>query len=345
MGARNDLTDVPGFRVGSAEDVEALTGCTVVLCPEGGAAGGVDLRGGATGTREIDPLRASHLVDRCHAVVLTGGSAFGLDSASGVSRYLEERGVGFPTRFAPVPIVPAAVIYDLGVGRSDVRPDAAMGFAACQEAERGDPVRLGNAGAGCGATVGKVEGPSGAMKGGLGSASLEALPGLWVGALVAVNAFGDVYDGVGGPILAGARVPGSDPAAPVFVDTVEALRSRGGVAPSYAEPSNTVVGVIATHAALDKAGAAALARMASAGLARVIRPVHTQVDGDVVFALAAGERECDVNLLGAVAAEALQLAVIRAVLHAAPVAGIPCASDLAAQPDAFRKRRETPDEA
>lgn len=328
---RDDLTDVPGFRVGSAEDAAALTGCTVVLCPPEGAVGGVDQRGGAPGARETDPLRPLHLVDRCHAVLLAGGSAFGLDAAGGVVGYLEARGIGFETRAARVPIVPAAVLYDLGLGRADRRPDAAMGEAACREAEAGGAVRQGNAGAGCGATVGKALGLEQAMKGGLGSTSLEALPGLFVGALVVVNAFGDVIDPAGGRILAGTRLPDASiaalPGAPRFADTVEVLRARGGEPLTFRPTAtNTVLAVVATNARLDKEGANVLAQMAVAGLARSVRPVHTMVDGDTIFALAAGERPCDVSLLGALAADLLSRAVMRAVRAAHPAAGLPAAS-------------------
>ncbi|MBI2897322.1 MAG: P1 family peptidase [Deltaproteobacteria bacterium] len=320
---RDDLTDVPGFRVGSAEDLEACTGCTVVLCPEGGAVGGVDQRGGAPGTRETDLLRPLHLVERCHAVVLSGGSAFGLDSATGVVRYLESRRVGLPTPAALVPIVPCAVLYDLGIGRPHVRPDAAMGLAACYEAEKGGPVRLGNAGAGAGATVGKALGPAAAMKGGLGSASTSAVGAVVVGALVAANAFGDVVDPTTGEIVAGTRSPGSRE----FADTVEILRARasGASRPPSFSPESTVLAVVATNARLDKEGANVLAQMASAGLARVLRPAHTRVDGDTLFALAAGDHACDVNLLGALAADAVARATLRAVREARPLGGVPAA--------------------
>src|SRR3989338_1132819 len=199
----NPLTDVPGIRVAQAQDAEAITGCTVVLC-EAGAVGGVDQRGGAPGTREVDALHPMHLVQKAHAVVLAGGSAFGLDAASGVVKWLEERGVGFDTRVAKVPIVPAAILFDLGIGRADVRPDAAMGYRACQAAEAGRP-REGNAGAGLGCTVGKILGPGQGMKGGLGTASVDLGGGAIVGAIVAVNAFGDVIDPGSGQIIAGAR--------------------------------------------------------------------------------------------------------------------------------------------
>ena len=346
MPIRDDLTDVPGFRAGSAEDLEAATGCTVILCPKDGAVGGVDQRGGAPGTRETDPLSPLHLVSRCHAVLLTGGSAFGLDAAGGVVRFLEAAGVGFPTRAARVPIVPAAVLYDLGVGRADVRPDAAMGESACVEAERGEAMRLGNAGAGAGATVGKVNGIEWCMKGGLGAASLEVLPGVFVGVVVANNAFGDVVDPATSGILAGARIVGSPVDVPAFAETVSVMRERGGKPFGFAPPtegSNTVLAVVATNARLDKEGANLLARMANSGLARVIRPVHTLVDGDTVFALASGEVECDVNLLGAVAADLVARAVVRSVYRAKPLHGIPSAGDLRGPARGLRIRSVTPE--
>ena len=345
MGMRDDLTDVPGFRVGSAEDLEACTGCTVVLCPPDGAVGGVEQRGGAPGTRETDPLRPLHLVDRCHAVLLAGGSAFGLDAAGGVARYLERHGIGFPTRAARVPIVPAAVIYDLAVGRPDVRPDAAMGEVACLEAERGGKIRQGNAGAGCGATVGKVHGLECAMKGGLGSASSEVVPGIIVGALTIVNAFGDIIDPAGGRILAGARLPGSKPNTPAFADTISVLRALGGRPLAFAPPTNTVLAVVATNTRLDKEGANILAGMATAGLSRAIRPVHTMVDGDTVFALSFGERACDVSLLGAVAAETMTRAIVNAVLRAKALEGLPCASEIRLPEGGLRIRGGGPADA
>lgn len=339
---RDDLTDVPGFRVGSHEDLDAATGCTVVLCPREGAVGGVDQRGGAPGTRETDPLQPLHLVDRCHAILLTGGSAFGLDAASGVVRYLEARGIGFETRAARVPIVPAAVLYDLGLGRADIRPDGAMALQACEEAERGEPVRLGNAGAGCGATVGKVNGLEWAMKGGLGSASMEVLPGIFVGALVAVNPFGDVLDPATAGVLAGARVPGSAPDSPAFADTVQVLRQRGGKPLRFAPVStNTVIACVATNARLDKEGANVFARIAGTGLARCLRPAHSLVDGDTVFALSAGHAECDVNLLGALAADTLARAVVRAVMRAEPLFGLPTAATLRGTVRGLRVRAGT----
>lgn len=307
---RDDLTDVPGFRVGSAEDAGARTGCTVVLCPAGGAVAGVDQRGGAPGTREIDALAPGHLVARCHAVLLSGGSAFGLDAAMGVVRRLEAAGVGFATPHARVPIVPAAVIYDLGVGRGDVRPDAAMAERAYDEAERGEAMRLGRVGVGCGATAGKALGAAHATDAGLGAASEEVAPGLVVGAVVAMNAFGDVVDPVTGAIVAGTRAPDGSG----FADTRAVIRAMGPTAGlASRRAANTVLAVVATNARLDKEGAVVLARAASTGIGRVVRPAQTIVDGDTTFALAAGDEPCDPLLLAVVAADLVARAALSAV--------------------------------
>jgi L-aminopeptidase/D-esterase-like protein len=319
----NAITDVPGIKVGHATDLEALTGCTVVLC-EGGAVGGVDQRGGAPGTRETDALHPAHLVQRAHAVVLSGGSAFGLEAASGVVRYLEERGVGFDTRVAKVPIVPAAILFDLSLGDPKVRPDAAMGYAACQAASDG-PVAEGNVGAGTGATVGKILGLGQAMKSGLGTASVHLGGGLLVGAIVAVNAFGDVIDLSSGEILAGARaLRGSG-----FADTLAVMKSRVGKAIlHFAGRGNTVIGVVASNARLNKEEVNIVARMADDGLARAIRPSHTMLDGDTIFALATGKKKADVNTVGAYAAEMVATAIVRAVKAAEGVGGIPAYKDV-----------------
>lgn len=308
---RDDLTDVAGFRVGSADDPVARTGCTVVLCPADGAVAGVDQCGGAPGTRETDALAVGHVVTRCHAVLLTGGSAFGLDAASGVVRHLERAGIGFETPHARVPIVPAAVIYDLGVGRADVRPDGAMAEAACLEAEQGGPVRTGRVGVGCGATAGKALGTGYATDAGLGSASETIAPGLVVGALVVVNAFGDVVDPSTGAIVAGTRSPDGSG----FADSGKVLRGWGPAGPPRASVpgTNTVLAVVATSARLDKEGATVLARAAGTGLSRVLRPAHTLLDGDTVFALSSGEAACNPVLLGLVAADLVARAALRAV--------------------------------
>jgi L-aminopeptidase/D-esterase-like protein len=326
MALHNAITDVPGIRVGQADDPEALTGCTVVLC-EGGAVGGVDQRGGAPGTRETDPLRPMHLVQKVNAVLLAGGSAFGLDAAGGVVRYLEEHGVGFDVGVAKVPIVPAAILFDLGLGRVDVRPDAAMGYRACEVAST-DPPRQGNAGAGMGATVGKILGMAGAMKSGIGTASIELGGGAIVGAMMAVNALGDVIDPSTGSILAGARPAKVGPISlggkETFANTLLMMRSFvGKTALRFATRSNTVIGVVATNARLTKEEANKVAQMAHNGIARVVRPAHTMLDGDTIFALSTGDKNVDVSIVGAYAAEVVVQAIVRAVSEAEPAGGLP----------------------
>jgi L-aminopeptidase/D-esterase-like protein len=256
MKLHNSITDIPGIRVGHAQDDEALTGCTAILC-EQGAVGGVDQRGGAPGTREVDALHPMHLVQHVHGVVLAGGSAFGLEAATGAMRYLEEKGVGFDVRVARVPIVPSAILFDLGIGRADVRPDAAMGYQACQNASPNPPAE-GNFGAGTGATVGKILGMGQAMKGGIGNASLEIGAGVLVGAIAAVNAFGDVVNPENGQIIAGARAAEVGPlhigAPGYFADTLQVMRSIvGGPAPAVGQRGrNTVICVVATNAQRKK---------------------------------------------------------------------------------------------
>lgn len=311
------LTDVAGIEVGHAQDEAALTGCTVILARQGAVAGGC-IRGLAPGTRETDLLRAGTLVEQAHGILLTGGSAYGLAAADGVMRYLEERSVGYDTGIARVPIVPGAVIFDLALGDPRVRPGAAMGYAACEDASA-RAWRQGNVGAGMGASVGKVLGMAHASKGGLGMASLRA-GDLVVAALAVVNAWGDVVDPATGAILAGAR----DPAGQGFLDTARALRG-GDLAPGQ-RPSaftNTVIGVVATNARLDAARANELAAAAHDGLARAVRPAHTLYDGDAFFALAMGEVQAEFVQAAALAAEATTRAIINAVLAAAPVKGLP----------------------
>jgi len=331
MALQNAITDVSGIRVGHVDDREALTGCTVVLC-EKGAVGGVDQRGGAPGTRETDLLRPMHLVQKVHAIVLAGGSAFGLDSATGVVRYLEEKDVGFDVRIAKVPIVPAAILLDLGIGRSDIRPDAEMGYQACMRATE-DPPQEGNVGAGTGATVGKILGDIGSMKSGIGTASVEIGGGAIVGAIVAVNCFGDVLDPATGEIVAGARttkvgpvqIGGDEP----FADTQAVMKSLAGkTILRFAARTNTVIGVIATNAQLSKEETNYIARMGHDGLARVVRPAHTLFDGDTLFALSTGTKKADVNTVGAYGADVVAQAIYRAVLAAESVGDIPAAKDL-----------------
>ena len=326
MKLQNAITDVAGIRVGHAQDLAALTGCTVVLCTEG-AVGGVDQRGGAPGTRETDLLRPLHLVQHVHAVVLAGGSAYGLDAAAGVMRYLEEKEVGFDAGVARVPIVPAAILFDLAIGDASVRPDAAMGYQACLNASERRPAE-GNVGAGTGATVGKVLGMGQAMKAGIGTASIEIGAGLVVGAIIAVNAFGDVVDPTTGHILAGARStdPGLLPIGTpgYFADTLQVMKTLvGHTTMGFAAREHTVIGVVATNASLTKEEVNKVAQMAQADLARTIRPAHTMHDGDTLFALATGKQQADVSIVGAFAAEVTAQAVLRAVRTARPAAGLP----------------------
>ncbi len=324
------LTDVPGIEVGHAQDEEALTGCTVILCRHGAVAG-VDQRGGAPGTRETDLLKPVNLVEHVHAVLLTGGSAFGLEAADGVVRYLEERGIGFNVGVARVPIVPAAVIFDLTLGRADRRPDVPMGYRAAAAASR-QPVAEGNVGAGCGASVGKILGMKQAMKAGVGSAAVRLSGGIVVGALMVVNAFGDVIDPRTGRIVAGARsarfgpVQVGEPGG--FVDTLELMKKAiGRTLLQFATRSNTVIGVVATNARLSKAEATRMAQMAQDGVARTIRPAHTMLDGDTIFALSTGNKRTDLSVLGAVAAEVVAEAILRAVYKARAAGGLPGLAD------------------
>ncbi len=317
------ITDVPGIEVGQVTDERALTGCTVVLCRQG-ATVGVSVRGGGPGTRETDLCRPAHpLVSQAHAVLLAGGSAYGLAAADGVMRYLEEQGLGYDTGAARVPIVPAAILWDLGVGESQARPDAAMGYAACRAAAAG-PVAEGNAGAGTGAAVGWLLGRERCTKGGLGTASVAIGRRLVVGAIVAVNCLGDVVDPQTGRIVAGTRRPLDRG----FADTLSLMRSGQGRA--ALAMTHTVIGVVATNAALDVPRVNFVAEMAQDGVARAVRPAHTLLDGDTLFALSTGQVRADPNLVGAFAAEVVAEAILRAVRAARGVAGLPAAGDLCA---------------
>ncbi len=311
------ITDVPGIRVGHATDEQGITGCTVILC-EAGATVGVDQRGGAPGTRETDLARPLHLVQEAHAVVLAGGSAFGLAAADGVMRWLAARGAGYDARGVRVPIVPAAILFDLGLGDPHAYPDAEMGWQACEAASDG-PVPEGSVGVGTGATVGKALGMTSAMKGGVGTAAEDLGNGLQVAALVAVNALGDVVDPATGRILAGARLPDGR-----FADTLSLLRQMAAQA---APGEATVIGVVATTARLSKEEACKVAQMAQDGLARTIRPAHTMYDGDTIFALATGAVAADVNVVGAYAAEVTARAIVRAVQRAQGRGGVPGLAD------------------
>lgn len=307
MTLKNAITDVRGIEVGHAQDGDALTGCTVILCRQGAVAG-VDVRGSAPGTRETDLLDPVNLVEKVHALVLTGGSAFGLDAASGVMRYLREQKIGYPMGSVRVPIVPAAVLYDLGLGRADVWPDAAMGYLAAASASSDAPGE-GNVGAGTGASIGKMRGTKYAMKAGIGTASVD-LHGLIIGAIVAVNTVGDVVDPNSGIKLAGLRSGTS-------LEWMKNKKTRTAV------KSNTVIGAVATNAKLTKVQATKVAQMAQDGLAQAIRPAHTMFDGDTIFALATGKKEADVSTVGAFAAEVVAQAIVRAVKLAEPAGGLP----------------------
>ena len=311
------LTDIPGIKVGHVSDYEAITGCTAILC-EAGAVGGVDIRGSASGTEETPTLDAGHITPRIHGILLAGGSAFGLEAASGVRRYLERRGVGFPTGSANVPIVAAAILYDLGIGKPNVRPTLAMGEAAAAAATDG-AVAEGCVGAGTGATVGKILGMKHAMKSGLGTLTVSLPGGVLVSALAAVNAVGDVRDPGAGRILAGAR---KAPDSREFLDTVDHMK-RSGTPSVDRAVKNTTLAVVATNARLDKVQAGKLAQFAGLGMARTIYPVNTMADGDIAFALSLGDREADVNVLGVAAAEALAGAILRAVKLARSMGGVP----------------------
>jgi len=318
------LTAIPGIKVGHVTDINALTGCTVILCPQG-AVGGVEVRGGAPGTRETDLLRPLYLIEKVHAILLTGGSAYGLAAADGVMQYLEEQRVGLDVGVTKVPLVPSAVIFDLWIGDWQVRPDAKMGYQACVLANE-QPVAEGNVGAGTGATVGKLFGPQYAMKSGLGCATINLDGGLIVAALIVVNAFGDIIDDRQGIILAGAR----DPAHPdKLLNTAENLLKNPS-ANVFSGPnfSNTTIGVVATNACLTKEQANKMAQFAQDGLSRVISPSHTMLDGDTVFILATGEIKINLQTLAVATYRAVVEAVKRAVIKAEKVAGIPAARDI-----------------
>ncbi|HZQ35188.1 MAG TPA: P1 family peptidase [Dehalococcoidia bacterium] len=324
--ACDGIGDIAGLRIGHWTDRQAATGCTVLIAPDGGAIAAVSQRGGAPGTRETDLLRPGNAVERVNAILLTGGSAFGLAAATGVVRYLEERGAGFETKAGKVPIVPAAVLFDLGIGDATVRPDEAAGYAACEAAHAGD-CAAGSIGAGAGATVAKAAGIERALKGGLGSASERLRDGSVVAALAAVNAFGDILDCESGHRIAWPRADaqGRRPNA------IELLRSR--VAPGTSGFTNTTLVVIATTAPLTRPQLLRVAEMGHAGLARAIDPSHTPADGDTVFAIAVpgqrrSRRQHDLIALGSLAARATARAIVRAVLTAEGLAGVPAAREL-----------------
>ena len=309
------LTDIPGLLVGHVSDLDALTGCTVVLC-ERGAVGGVDVRGSATGTEEFGLFDPMHVTERINALVFAGGSAFGLEAASGVRRYLEHKGIGVSTPAGPVPLVPAAILYDLSIGRKHVRPTREMGEIAASYASS-KPVQEGAVGAGTGATVGKLFGIERAMKSGVGSFTVTLPGGVLVSSLAAVNAFGDVIEPGTGKIVAGARVSAG---SPDFANSARAMQN--GATGDFVHQNTTLV-LVATNAKLSKAGAGKLAQFGSLGVARTISPVWTMFDGDVVVGLSAGDRTADLNALGVAAAEAVSQAILRAVRLAPSLGGVP----------------------
>jgi L-aminopeptidase/D-esterase-like protein len=314
------VTDFSNVRFGNAQNFAAATGCTVILCPEGAAAG-VDVRGGAPGTRETDLLRPENHVEKIHAVLLSGGSAFGLDAAGGVMQYLEEKGIGFDVGVAKVPIVVGAVLFDLPCGDACVRPDKTMGYQACVAAETQE-FKLGSVGAGTGATVGKVFGMEHAMKGGLGAYCIKR-GNLMVGAVVAVNCLGDVVSPANASILAGAFQ--QEPFG--FLNSEEGLLQKSEVlGDGFA--GNTTIGAIITNAKLTKAQAAKVASMAHDGYARTMRPAHTMLDGDTIFTLSVGAVMADISAVGTLAAQVMEQAVVSAVKEADSLAGIPCFQDI-----------------
>ena len=321
--SRFGLTAVPGIKVGHFTMAERPTGCTVVLA-DPAAVAAVDVRGSAPGTRETDLLNPVNLVDRVNAVVLAGGSAFGLDAASGVVRYLDERGVGYDTTGGRVPIVPAAILFDLGVGNPKIRPTADCGYRAATTANTG-PIEEGNVGAGAGATVGKLAGPGRAMKGGIGTASVTLPGGLVVAALVAVNAVGTIVDPANGRAVAGVRTADGKGLA----DVRDVLRA-GELKSSLKGGESTTLVVVATNARLTKTQATKVAQMAHDGVARAVVPAHTPYDGDTIFVLATGtlDQAPDLLVVGAIAADAVTDGILRAVRAAKGIEGVPAARDL-----------------
>lgn len=315
-----EITDIPGIKIGNEQDIDGATGCTVVIC-EKGACAGVDVRGGSPGTRETDLLNPLNMIDRVHAVLLSGGSAFGLDAASGIMQYLEEKHVGFDVGVTVVPIVSGAVLFDLTCGSPDVRPDKDMGYRACKNSEK-NMLAEGNTGAGTGATVGKILGNEHAMKGGLGTYCVK-VGELMVGAITAVNCLGDVIDPESGKIIAGAL--GGD--GRTFADTENIMISQYSNRKNLFN-GNTTIGVIITNGILNKSQANKVASMAHNGYARTIRPAHSMYDGDTIFTMATCKTEADVNVVGLLAARVMEQAVVRAVKAASALHGFKCYSDV-----------------
>lgn len=318
MDMFNNILDVKGIKVGQVENKEGLTGCTVVIC-EDGAVCGVDVRGSAPGTRETDLLDPINMVQKVHAVVLSGGSAFGLEATCGVSRYLEENNIGFDVGVAKVPIVAGAVLFDLGVGDSKCRPDIDMGYKACTLANDIE-LKQGNFGAGCGATVGKIKGSEYCTKGGIGSYSIKLDNGLVVSALVAVNAFGDIYED--GKVIAGVLNDDKDD----FSNTYELMKQ--GVNKGGFNIDNTTIGIVATNAKLTKAQCKKISQMSHNGYAKAIFPIHTPHDGDTIFTISTGEIEADITLLGSLATEVVEKSIINGVKNAKSINNIPSCNEI-----------------
>ncbi|KZL92128.1 P1 family peptidase [Clostridium magnum] len=314
------VNNIEGIKIGNAQNLEGPTGCTVVICEEGAAAG-VDVRGGSPGTRETDLLDPVNLVDKIHAVVLSGGSAFGLDAASGVMQYLEEKNVGFDVSVTKVPIVCSAVLFDLIIGDHRIRPDKAMGYEACKNSET-NKISEGNIGAGAGATVGKILGPHNSMKGGLGCYAVQ-VGELQVGAVIAVNCLGDIIEPSTGKIIAGALNENKK----TFADTEEIMISR------YSEKKNlfsgnTTIGVVITNGKFTKSEMNKIASMAHNGYGRAMRPAHSIFDGDTIFTMSTGKIDADINVVGLLAARVVEQAVVRAVKNAEGILGYKAYSDM-----------------
>ena len=313
------ITDVKGLEVGHSQSIEGISGCTVVICRDG-ATGGVDVRGGAPGTRETDLFRAENMIDKVHAIVLSGGSAFGLDASSGVMKYLEEESIGFDVGVATVPIVASAVIFDLAIGDPKIRPDLKMGYDAAASASQVE-IRQGNVGCGMGATVGKIMGPNNGMKSGLGSASIS-LGDLTVSAIVSVNSFGDIYNHKTGQQIAGVY----DYENEKLLNTIEIMTNSKLELGFSVE--NTTIGIIGTNAILTKAEANKVSQMAHNGFARSINPVHSMMDGDTIFTMATNVVKSDINIIGTLAAEVMSRAITNAIIFAKSIDKLYSYSDL-----------------
>ena len=316
----NNITDVPGIKVGNAQNLDALTGCTVILTEEG-ATCGVDVRGSAPGTRETDLLDPINTIDQVHGITLAGGSAFGLEAASGVMDFLEEKNIGVDVGIQKVPIVPSAILFDLAIGDRTIRPNKEMGYRAAETAKKGS-IELGNVGAGCGATVGKILGLDQAMKGGLGSASITLDNGLVVGAIVVVNALGDIRHPKSGKIIAGAINPETN----TFLNSEQFLRHNANL--FMQSGTNTTIGVVAVNAQLTKAEAKKISQVSQNALARTIYPTHTTMDGDTIFTVGTGTEKYPIDLIASLATDVMEQSILRAITEAESVAGLKAWKDI-----------------